>query len=81
MSTAQGGKILALFILTLTLVIGAQPLRGEQPYVSRYDVFTGYTYLNSPAIGLSEHGFHLQAGLRPTTCTRWVSITVWPPAI
>jgi hypothetical protein len=54
----------ALFIL-------AGPVFGQQSYVTRYDLFTGYTYLNSPKISLPEHGFHLQAGVRPTT---WYSL-------
>jgi hypothetical protein len=49
----------ALFLL-LTL-----PGFSQQSYVSRYDIFTGYTFLNSPKISLPEHGFHLQAGFRP----------------
>jgi hypothetical protein len=57
-------QLAALFVL-------AAPLFGQQSYVSRFDIFTGYTYLNSPKISLPEHGFHLQAGVRPTT---WYSV-------
>jgi hypothetical protein len=57
-------QLAALFAL-------AAPLFGQQSYVSRFDIFTGYTYLNSPKISLPEHGFHLQAGVRPTT---WYSL-------
>jgi hypothetical protein len=47
------------------------PVFSQQTYVTRYDLFTGYTYLNSPKVSLPEHGFHLQAGFRPTT---WYSL-------
>ena len=58
-------------LLAIALILLATPLFCQQTYVSRYDVYTGYTYLNSPKIGLAEHGFNLQAGLRPTT---WYSL-------
>jgi len=61
MSTAHVARVLAL----VALVTLAFPLLGQQSYVSRYDVFTGYTYLNSPKVSMAEHGFHLQAGFRP----------------
>jgi len=36
-------------------------------YVSRFDAFAGFTYLESPLINLAERGYHLQFGynLRP----------------
>jgi len=44
---------------------------GQQSYVTRYDLFTGYAFLNSPHIGLFENGFQMQFGVRPKT---WYSI-------
>ena len=44
---------------------------AQQTYVTRYDLFTGYTFLYSPSIGLFENGFHTQIGYRPKT---WYSI-------
>src|SRR5436190_5525132 len=58
-------------LLLLAVIIPVLPLLAQQSYVSRYDVFTGYTYLNSPKVSLPEHGFHLQAGIRPKT---WYSL-------
>lgn len=52
-------------------LLTAVPAFGEQKYVTRFDVFAGYAYLNSPAIGLPEHGFQLQAGVRPK---KWFSV-------
>jgi hypothetical protein len=61
----------ARFIVILGLLLVALPVSGQQAYVSRYDIFTGYTYFNSPKVSLAEHGFHLQAGIRPRT---WYSL-------
>jgi hypothetical protein len=47
------------------------PALCEQNYVTRYDVFAGYAYLNSPAIKLPEHGVQFQIGVRPKT---WYSV-------
>ncbi len=49
----------------------AVPVHGQQTYVSRYDIFTGYTYLNSPHVNLAQNGGHIQAGVRPRT---WYSL-------
>jgi hypothetical protein len=43
---------------------------GQQTYVTRFDAFAGYTFLDSPIIGLWENGFHTQAGVR---ANRWLS--------
>ena len=44
---------------------------AQQTYVGRYDVFGGYTYLDSPHINLAENGFHFQAGMRMRS---WVTL-------
>ena len=53
-----------LFLLPL-------PLSGQQTYVSRYDLYTGYAFLDSTKIGLFENGLHTQFGYRVKT---WVSL-------
>jgi hypothetical protein len=58
------------FLAASFLLIGSQAF-GQQSYVGRYDLYTGFMYLNSPHISLGESGFHLQAGVRPTT---WYSL-------
>jgi hypothetical protein len=60
----------ALIAAGLFLVLSL-PLAGQQSYVSRYDLYAGYAFLNSPKIGLFENGFHTQFGVRPRT---WVSL-------
>jgi hypothetical protein len=57
--------------LSLALVLISSKASGQQEYVTRFDMFTGYTFLDSPAISLFENGFHYQAGVRATT---WVSM-------
>jgi hypothetical protein len=62
---------------TLVLMFAAASLfvtpaaSGQQEYVSRYDAFAGYTFLDSPHVGLFENGFQFQAGVRPKT---WYSL-------
>lgn len=53
--------------------LGSLPLSGQQSYVTRYDLYTGYAFLDSPKIGLFENGFHTQFGFRPRT---WVSLGI-----
>lgn len=48
--------------LLAVLLAGVAP--GQQTYVTRFDQFDGYTYLNSPVVSLSENGFHTQFGVR-----------------
>ena len=56
------------FLPFLLLATGAL---GQQDYVTRYDLFAGYAFLDSPKIGLFEHGVQVQAGFRPRT---WMSL-------
>jgi hypothetical protein len=57
----------APLVLAAALLTAVPAAFGEQTYVTRFDAFTGYTFLNSPQISLMEHGFHFQAGVRPST--------------
>lgn len=61
------------FAALAVLLLAAAPAFGQQTFVTRFDAFGGYTYLNSPHIGLPESGFHFQAGVRPKT---WLSLGV-----
>ncbi len=56
-----------MFIMLLTILLLALPVSGQQTYVTRFDAFTGYNFLNSSNIGLSENGFGAQFGFRPKT--------------
>jgi hypothetical protein len=58
-------------LIAVSLWIAAPPVWGQQSYISRFDLFTGYTFLDSPHVGLFENGLHLQSGARLRT---WVSL-------
>jgi hypothetical protein len=58
-------------IASLSLLSLAFPAFGQQDYVSRFDAYVGYAFLDSPDISLFENGFNAQLGFRPTT---WYSI-------
>lgn len=55
----------------LTLLLSTPVAFGQQTYVTRYDLYTGYAFLDSPKIGLWENGFQTQIGIRPRT---WYSL-------
>ena len=53
--------------LLATLTMCAAPAFSQQTYVTRYDFSAGYTFLDSPHLGLFENGFNLQAAVHPST--------------
>lgn len=57
-------------VLAFACILGASPARSQVTY-SRYDAYAGFTDIDSPALGLNEQGFHLQAGINSR---RWLSI-------
>jgi hypothetical protein len=61
----------SLCILALALIFFAVPLRAQQTDVERFDAFAGYTFLDSPKVGLFENGVGGQFGVRPK---RWLSL-------
>ena len=59
-------------VITLgILILLSLPLPGQQSYVTRFDVYGGYGFLDSPKVNLFEHGFAAQIGGRPKT---WLSL-------
>src|SRR5215467_15277860 len=54
-------------VLVAILTMCAAPAFSQETYVTRYDFSAGYTFLDSPQIGLFENGFNLQAAVRPRT--------------
>jgi hypothetical protein len=60
-----------MLIILVAFLLLASPLRGQQTYVTRYDAFVGYAFLDSPSIGLFENGLATQVGFRPRT---WASV-------
>jgi len=66
MRTLHRSSICALFTLLLTTIA-----LGQQDYIGRYDVYTGYMYLNSPVLNLGESGFHTQVETNPA---KWYTL-------
>jgi hypothetical protein len=58
-------------ILLLAIVLVGVPLHGQQTYVTRFDGYVGYAFLDSPHVNLFENGVAAQFGFRPKT---WLSI-------
>jgi hypothetical protein len=59
-----------LLLLVPALLLAAAPAFGGQDYVTQFDAYAGYAFLNSPALGLFQNGFATQFGFRPKT---WLS--------
>jgi hypothetical protein len=55
----------------LALLLSPSTAFGQQTYVSRFNTYVGYTFLDSPHVGLFENGVHLQTGVNPTT---WLAV-------
>jgi hypothetical protein len=54
-----------LIIVPAALLLAASPVAGQQTYVSRFDAYAGYAFLDSPHVSLFENGFQMQVGVRP----------------
>lgn len=55
--------------LALALVVLGAPALAQQDYVSQFDAYIGYSFLNSSSVSLFENGFHFQAGWNARTWT------------
>ena len=60
-----------LIVVPVALLLAASPVAAQQTYVSQFDAFGGYAFLDSPHISLFENGFQAQFGYRPKT---WYSL-------
>jgi hypothetical protein len=61
-------KRLLLILLVLLFSLSAF---AQQDYVPRYDVFTGFSYLNSPKLNLVGRGFNGEFGVN---VNRWLAL-------
>jgi hypothetical protein len=64
------GALLVVFTLAIVLLTGL-PVFSQQTYVSRYELYGGYAFLDSPHINLFENGVQFQAGVRMRT---WLTL-------
>ncbi len=69
--TKKGRSLPRLYTVLAATLLFALPALCQQTVINRFDAFAGYTYLNSPRIGLAENGAHVQAGYRPM---KWLSL-------
>src|SRR5271157_2477082 len=60
-----------LIVVPIALLLAASPVAAQQDYVSQFDAYGGYAFLDSPHISLFENGFQAQFGYRPRT---WYSL-------
>jgi len=58
-------------LLIAAVLLLASAAFGQQTYVTRYDAYAGYAFLDRPHINLFENGFSAQAGVRVKT---WYSL-------
>ncbi|HTS30706.1 MAG TPA: hypothetical protein VMH81_32760 [Bryobacteraceae bacterium] len=77
MTTAlrPSSRIMRCFFLMVppALLLAPSTLIGQQTYVTRFDAFGGYAFLDSPHVNLFENGFAAQGGAR---VNRWLSLGV-----
>lgn len=67
----DGTRQMLRLIAPLALLFLAFPAFGQQDYVTRFDAYGGYAFLDSPHVSLFENGFATQFGFRPKT---WYSV-------
>jgi hypothetical protein len=67
MSTALRVLLVAVLLLMVSTAF------GQQAYVSRFDAYAGYAFLDSPHVNLFENGFSAQFGVRPKS---WYSLGI-----
>jgi hypothetical protein len=54
-----------LIAVPIALLLAASPVAAQQTYVTQFDAYAGYAFLDSPRISLFENGFQAQFGYRP----------------
>jgi hypothetical protein len=64
MQCASGLRTL-LIVVPIAVLLAASPVAAQQTYVSQFDAYAGYAFLDSPHISLFENGFQAQFGYRP----------------
>lgn len=57
--------------LLLFLVVASLTCFSQQDYVSRFDIYNGYAFLDAPKLNLFENGYNFEAGWNVKT---WVAL-------
>ena len=70
MTTQLSCRLVAV-ALAASALLSAAFAHAQQTFISRFDIYTGFAVIDSPALGLNQHnGFHIQAGMN---LRRWLS--------
>jgi hypothetical protein len=64
-------RLATIASLAAALLLPSSMVFGQQTYVSRFNTYIGYTFLDSPHVSLFENGLHYQVGVNPTT---WLAL-------
>jgi hypothetical protein len=68
-------RLLAMLVMAVllaaALLFPPSTVFGQQEYVSRYNVYAGYAFLDSSHVALFENGVHFQAGVNSKT---WLAL-------
>jgi hypothetical protein len=70
-STSRRATAIRVLVALFLLLFASSPAFSQQTDVPQFDLFTGYTFLDSWHIGLFENGFHTQFGYLPRT---WLTV-------
>lgn len=54
-------QLLVLFAVALIALIAVQPVHAQVSF-QKWDMYAGYTYLHTPTMDLSQHGYNLSFG-------------------
>src|SRR5262249_19788797 len=77
MDAAAGACMMGIFmrriLLVAFLLLSAYTIFAQQEYVSRYDGFAGFAYLDSRKLNLAERGFITEFGVN---VNRWLVLGV-----
>lgn len=63
-------KFALLYLLPVLVCLPASGQQRQQ-HINRLDVFTGYSYINTPVVNLPQHGFEGTVGIH---VRRWVAL-------
>ncbi|WP_158747963.1 hypothetical protein [Acidobacterium sp. S8] len=63
--------ILVRATLLIVFFAAFTPAHAQQTDIKRYEIYSGFTYFETPTFNLAERGYHLQAGYN---ARRWMGI-------
>ena len=60
-----------ILLVAAAVVAFCLPAFGQQPYINRYTLYTGFDYFNNPGLSLSQRGFDVDFGV---TVKPWLGL-------